>query len=134
MLNEHPLMKFLDFTYSSFGQPRVQDDKLIIPVREFSVTKDFPGFQFDTIFEDGFLVLEGVQSSKRTIAEYATPEGNEFKPSYSVEDGPFLSSPKEPSLFDLSGPGYDPHGWVEWIIIAENIRVVGGEIIKVGDN
>jgi hypothetical protein len=134
MLEEHPLMEYLDFTYSSLGQPTIQDDTITIPVREITVSKGFMGFQFDTIFKDALIILKGVQSSKREIAEYKSSEKDEFNPSYMVEDEISVNSTGKLYLFDLSAFSYDPSGWVEWTIIAGNIDVEGGEILKVFDN
>lgn len=135
MYKEHPFMQYLDFTYSSFGKPEIGDAKLRIPALEFSVTKGFPNLQFETIFKNGYIILEGVKSSRREISEYKTHENHEFLPAYTVTDGPFHGVSKASKLyeFDLGGHSYNPRGWIEWIVIAENIAIEGEEILKVFD-
>ncbi len=132
-MDEHPLMQYLDFTYSSFGQPESRERILKVPVREFHVAEGFPNISHETIFKNGFLILENVQSSIRTVYEYATTDRDEFKPSYTIDDGPFSDDQIHGNLYeiDLSGPSYAPDGWVEWEVVAENVSIEGGEIIRV---
>ena len=130
---EHPLTEHLDFTYSSFGKPKIAETEIKLPVREFSVSKGFPGHERGVIYSQGTLVFEGVFSSVRTISEYETPEGKSFKATYTITDGPFAEVHDETYLFYVGGFSYDPHGWVEWDILAVNVRIEGGEVNKVFD-
>lgn len=133
-MQEHPLMEYLDFTYSTFGAPEVTGRILRVPAREVSVTKDFPNMQHDTIYETCFVILKGVQSSERTVRETEEPGSRRFKPAYTVEDIPFSSDlpPGELYEFDLSGHCYDPPGWwFSWFVIAQDIDIEGGEIRKI---
>lgn len=157
MYDEHPLMDYLRIWDSFLGKPKIQDNTIEVEIRNFHVLKEFPGFQYETIFKTGRLTLTGVQSSKRKIQEYIVSERKEFhlfngtvhlerqfdkyksseplefKPSYSIDDGPFPETSGQKYLFDLSTYSFDPYAWVEWEVIAESIEVEGGEILKVFD-
>ena len=130
MIEEHPLSEYLDFGYSSFGQPEVGASTIRVPIREFSVAKGFPGVEQSVIYKQGALIFEGVKSSIRMVREYKTPKADSFKPEYTITHDDFVETDEEVYLFYLGGYSYDPFGWVEWDILAANVRIEeGGETI-----
>lgn len=124
---EHPLMKYLHLGYSSWGKPLVEGKTLIIPVRELLVEKGFPGFKHSIKFSLAHIILTGVSSSKREITESLGK--NKFKETYVIID---IASEDRIGkyFFDLSNPCYEPFGWVEWEVLADDIDVEGIEIMK----
>lgn len=131
MYEINSLMRCLDLWDCSIGKPEIHDNMIRVPARDFRVYKEFPGFQHQTIFKNGFLIFGGVQSSKRMITEYSNPEGTEFKPSYVIEDGPFPPTSGKKYLFELGIFSYDPYGQVDWDMIAETVEVEGGEMLEI---
>lgn len=123
MTPEHPLAEYLDFTFSFFGKPEIRNSEIKVPIRDFSVLRGFPGFEQSRVYKQGSLVFEGVISSVRMIQEYKPGRTDDFKPAYTITDGPFDEVHEEAYLFYLGGYSYDPLGWVEWDIIAVSVCV-----------
>jgi hypothetical protein len=127
---EHPLTEYLDFTFSSFGNPLIEQKnaQIILPVREFKVYSGFPGYDKDVIVLEGNIIFEQVVNSVRSIREIddeATADlgRTQYKDLYRLDDGPFPKVSGNPFSFYIGGPTYDPPGWVEWDIDIVEIKV-----------
>ena len=123
--DEHPYTEFLDFTFSVFGKPIVDNAKgiIVLPVREFSVSSDFPGYDHELIVMNGDVIFKGVVSSIRVIREHEEFDNAKYKDSYTIDDGPFPDVEDKPYYFYIGGFTYDPSGWVEWDIDVVSIEV-----------
>jgi hypothetical protein len=123
MYIEHPSQDCLDLTYSSYGTPQINSASIRVPVREFWVLKGFPDYEDDTYFKSGYLMYEGIASSKRVVKEYTTLEKKVLKSEKIIEDGAFEEVNQEVYPCNLSGYDYDLNAWIEWDIMAAVIRV-----------
>ncbi len=123
MYVEHPSQEYLNLGYSSYGTPQFNSASIRVPVREFWVLKGFPDYDEDTYFKSGYLIHEGIGSSKRVVKEYTTPEKRAFKAERTIEDGPFEAVNQQVYPCNLSGYDYDLNAWIEWDIMAAAIRV-----------
>jgi hypothetical protein len=123
--NEHPHAEYLDFTFSSFGKPIVDNGKgtIVLPVREFKIYSGFPGYDKTVIVLEGDLIFEGVVSSIRLIAEREISDTSKYKQAYKVDDGPFPTVFHTAFYFYIGGVSYDPLGWVEWDMNVVSIKV-----------
>src|SRR5258706_6444150 len=102
MIIEHPSQDCLNLGYSSYGNPQIESTSMRVPVREFWVLKGFPGYDKDIYYKSGFLIYEGVASSKRVITEY-TADKKGFKEEKIIIDGPFKEVNQEVYPCVLSG-------------------------------
>jgi len=126
-MKEHPSQYYLDFTYSSYGEPTITKSSIRVPVREFWVEKGFPEYHQDTYYPAGFVIFEEVASSVRKIYEYTSPERKEYKPVQIIEDGPFAEVKETGFLCNISGIFYISNAWIEWEIMAARILIESEE-------
>lgn len=125
MYIEHPDFEYLDFTYSSYGEPTITDAYIRVPVRELWVLKGFPDHEQDTYYLTGSVVFEGIARSRRRISEYTSLARQEFKAECIVEDGPFAEvNIAEVYSCYIVGVFYVSNTWVDWDIIAARVRIV----------
>ncbi len=121
---EHPLYDYLDFTYCSYGTPQIESSTIRVPIHELWVLAGFPGYAEDTYYNECTIVFEGINSSKRTVSEYADHNRTTIRRTYIVEDGPFLSTTGESYPCLISGVFPSLNAWIEWEIQASNIIIV----------
>ncbi len=128
--DEHPYTEYLDFTFSSFGVPYIDQAKgmIVLPVREFSIDSGFPGYDRAVIVLEGDVIFEKVTSSIREISEVdedATSKSarTQYKPPIRMNDGPFPEIQETPFSFYIGGFTYEPPGWVEWYLDVVTIKV-----------
>lgn len=127
---EHPFTEYLDFSFSSFGNPSVdqKNAQIILPVREFKVYSGFPGYDTDIIVLEGNIIFEGVINSVRSIREIdqnsaSSLDRTRYRDMYRVDDGPFPNGGEGAFSFYIGGYMHDPLGWVEWDIDLVEIKV-----------
>ena len=123
----YPEFEYLDFTYSSFGKPEIKSATIRVPVRDFLVVTGFTGYEHDVFYKRGVLAFTNVFRSQRRLFELVAPGSKEFKPSYTITDGPFPEVNQKLFLFYLGGPMDDPPGWIEWYILAPSVQVEDAE-------
>jgi hypothetical protein len=126
MLPEHPDFDYLDFTWSTFGKPQIDETSIRVRVRKLSVGKGFPGHDQEKYYKEVTLVLEGVVRSERRLALY-TLDGRELSGIVeTIVDGPFAEV-KEPVFdFPLGGFSHDPGASLMWDVVAASIRIEDG--------
>lgn len=95
MYPEYPDWERLDFTYSQFGLPEVDNETLQVPVRDLWIYKGFPGYESEQKCTSATLLFEDVVSSERTLSEYGKLEVKDryrhfnIERRYTILDGPF---------------------------------------------
>lgn len=118
------------FTESTTGQPIICDGTMRVSVRGLFVLRGHPLLQEGDGPYQGWLVFDGVNSSKRTVTEYDQENGTDsrprFKAMYEVVDGPFPT----PTCGELQDFGFEtmqekPEAWVDdWVIQANSFTLI----------
>jgi hypothetical protein len=127
---EHPASEYLDFTFSSFGKPLIeqQNGRIIVPVRYLKIYSGFPGYEAGVIVVEGNLIFERVVNSVREVSEIdqeltAASGKTHYRASYRINDGPFPLVSDSPFCFYIGGLTDDPPGWIEWDIDVVDVKV-----------
>lgn len=122
-LDAHPDWDYVDVTDSRFGPPMIDGSTVRVPVRELVVGAGFPGYEYAQLHSQCTLVFTGVVKSVRHIGEYADRSQRTFKPSYTVDDGPFPESRARVFRFHVGDWSYKPRASISWEIIAERVHI-----------
>ena len=125
-----------DFTFVRIGRPDVTAQRLMVPIKTFSITAGYPGYERDTFFESCVLVYNQVLASTRIVLEYEVfteTENRGFKPKYVINDGPFVqpTDPNQLFTFRIGCISDELRAWVQWEILAASVHLENEKIIPV---